>query len=96
MEYLSGKTLKHVIREGPLPLARVGRHHATDRATRSNAAHTQGVVHRDLKSENIMLLDTMDGRSRVVLDFGIAKINESEGNVDTGLTAPNLVIGTPQ
>jgi serine/threonine-protein kinase len=95
MEYLSGKTLKHVIREGPLPLARV-----VD-ITRQigdalNAAHAQGVVHRDLKSENIMLLDTMTGDHAVVLDFGIAKINESEGNVDTGLTAPNLVIGTPQ
>jgi serine/threonine-protein kinase len=96
MEFLSGKTLKHVIREeGPLPLARV-----VD-ITRQigdalNAAHTQGVVHRDLKSENIMLLDTMTGDHAIVLDFGIAKINESEGNVDTGLTAPNLVIGTPQ
>jgi serine/threonine-protein kinase len=96
MEFLSGKTLKHVIREeGPLPLARV-----VD-ITRQigdalNAAHTQGVVHRDLKSENIMLLDTMTGDHAVVLDFGIAKINEPEGEVDTGLTAPNLVIGTPQ
>jgi serine/threonine-protein kinase len=96
MEYLSGQTLKHVIREeGPLPLARV-----VD-ITRQigdalNAAHEQGVVHRDLKSDNIMLLDTMTGDHAKVLDFGIAKINEPEGNVDTGLTAPNLVIGTPQ
>ena len=96
MEYLSGKTLKEVIRDqGPLPLARV-----VD-ITRQigdalNAAHTQGVVHRDLKSDNIMLLDTMTADHAKVLDFGIAKINEPEGNVDTGLTAPNLVIGTPQ
>ncbi|HSE18241.1 MAG TPA: protein kinase [Pyrinomonadaceae bacterium] len=96
MEYLSGKTLKHVIREeGPLPLARV-----VD-ITRQigdalNAAHEQGVVHRDLKSDNIMLLDTMTGDHAKVLDFGIAKINEPEGKVDPGLTAPNLVIGTPQ
>src|SRR5690349_22081557 len=96
MEYLSGRTLKQLIRdEGPLPLTRV-----VD-ITRQigdalNAAHTEGVVHRDLKSDNIMLLDTMTGDHAVVLDFGIAKINESEGNVDTGLTAPNLVIGTPQ
>jgi serine/threonine-protein kinase len=96
MEYLSGKTLRHVIREeGPLPLARV-----VD-ITRQigdalNAAHEQGVIHRDLKSDNIMLLDTMSGDHAKVLDFGIAKINEPEGEVDTGLTAPNLVIGTPQ
>jgi serine/threonine-protein kinase len=97
MEYLSGKTLKQVIRdEGPLPLSRV-----VD-ITRQvgdalNAAHEQGVVHRDLKSDNIMLVDTMAGDHAKVLDFGIAKINEADGNpVDTGLTAPNLVIGTPQ
>src|SRR6476659_8208029 len=96
MEFLSGKTLKQVIRdEGPLPLARV-----VD-ITRQigdalDAAHSQGVVHRDLKSDNIMLLDTMTGDYAKVLDFGIAKINEPDGTVDTSLTAPNLVIGTPQ
>jgi serine/threonine-protein kinase len=97
MEFLSGKTLKQLVRdEGPLPLARV-----VD-ITRQvgdalNAAHEQGVVHRDLKSDNIMLVDTMAGDHAKVLDFGIAKINEPDGNpVDTGLTAPNLVIGTPQ
>ena len=96
MEFLSGKTLKQLIRdEGPLPLARV-----VD-ITRQigdalSAAHKQGVVHRDLKSDNIMLVDTMSGDHAKVLDFGIAKINEPDGKTDTGLTAPNLVIGTPQ
>jgi serine/threonine-protein kinase len=84
-EILSGRTLKQVIRdEGPLPLARV-----VD-ITRQigdalNAAHEQGVVHRDLKSDNIMLVDTMTGDHAKVLDFGIAKINEPDGSpVDTG------------
>jgi serine/threonine-protein kinase len=96
MEYLSGKTLKHVIREeGPLPLARVV-DIARQIGDALHAAHEQGVVHRDLKSDNIMLLDTMTGDHAKVLDFGIAKINESDGAVDTNLTAPNLVIGTPQ
>ena len=38
----------------------------------------------------------MTGDHAKVLDFGIAKINEPDGAVDTNLTAPNLVIGTPQ
>lgn len=96
MEYLSGKTLKHVIREeGPLPLARVV-DIARQIGDALHAAHEQGVVHRDLKSDNIMLLDTMTSDHAKVLDFGIAKIQESEGAVDTNLTAPNLVLGTPQ
>ena len=97
MEFLSGKTLKQVIRdEGPLPLSRIVE------ITRQvgdalAAAHAQGVVHRDLKSDNIMLLDTTSvGDHAKVLDFGIAKINEPDGDFDGGLTAPNLVIGTPQ
>jgi serine/threonine-protein kinase len=96
MEYLSGKTLKQVIRdEGPLPLARtvdIMRQVGDALA----AAHAQNVVHRDLKSDNIMLLTTSVGDHAKVLDFGIAKINEPDGEFDTGLTAPNLVIGTPQ
>jgi serine/threonine-protein kinase len=96
MEFLSGRTLKQLIRdEGPLPLARVV-DIARQIGDALHAAHAQGVVHRDLKSDNIMLLDTMTGDHAKVLDFGIAKINEPEGAVDTNLTAPNLVIGTPQ
>jgi serine/threonine-protein kinase len=96
MEYLDGKTLRQVIRdEGPLSLAR------TVDVMRQvgdalQVAHSQNVVHRDLKSDNIMLLGTTIGDHAKVLDFGIAKINEPEGEFDNSLTAPNLVIGTPQ
>ena len=96
MEFLSGKTLKEVIREeGPMPLSRVtGIMLQIGGAL--EAAHAQGVVHRDLKSDNIMLISTPAGDYAKVLDFGIAKIKEPEGAFDPGLTAPNLVIGTPQ
>jgi serine/threonine-protein kinase len=96
MEFLSGRTLKQLIRDdGPLPLARVVEI-IRQVGDALNAAHQQGVVHRDLKSDNIMLVDTMAGDHAKVLDFGIAKINEPGEARDTGLTAPNLVIGTPQ
>ncbi len=97
MEYLRGRTLKQVIREdAPLPLARVVE------ITRQvcgalDAAHAEGVVHRDLKSDNIMLeeVGTAGGDWAKVLDFGIAKIQEPDRQ-DPELTAPNLIIGTPQ
>src|ERR1700752_507877 len=96
MEFLSGRTLKQVIRdEGALPLARVVDIMRQVGGALS-VAHSQGVVHRDLKSDNIMLSSTSVGDHAKVLDFGIAKINEHEDVIDPGLTAPNLVIGTPQ
>ena len=96
MEYLRGKTLKEVVRAGgPMPLGRVVEI-ARQVAGALNAAHAEGVVHRDLKSDNIMLEEAADGGDWAkVLDFGIAKIQEPVGQ-DPELTAPNLIIGTPQ
>src|SRR5882724_559973 len=96
MEYLDGQTLKQIIRnEGPLPLARAVEI-VRQVAGALDAAHQQGVIHRDLKSDNIMLSETNGGDWAKVLDFGIAKIQEPEGTRDHDITAPNLVIGTPQ
>ena len=96
MEYLDGETLKDFIRrEGPMPLDRVVEI-IKQVGEALDAAHGQGVVHRDLKSDNIMLLRATGADYAKVLDFGIAKIKEREGDYDPGLTAPDLVIGTPQ
>src|SRR5258706_14265714 len=96
MEYLDGRTLKDLLRsEGPMTLER------TVEIIRQvsgalDAAHQQGVIHRDLKSDNIMLSQTNGGDWAKVLDFGIAKIQQPEGARDNDITAANLVIGTPQ
>ena len=96
MEYLRGKTLKEVIHEdSPMPLPRVVEI-VRQVCGALEAAHNEGVVHRDLKSDNIMLVEVGgDGDWAKVLDFGIAKITEKVGQ-DPALTAPNLIIGTPQ
>jgi serine/threonine-protein kinase len=95
MEYLDGRTLKDIIKtEGPLPLPRVVEI-IKQVAGALDAAHAEDVVHRDLKSENIMLLRRDGGDSAKVLDFGIAKILQPAGGRDAGITSPNLVIGTP-
>src|SRR5437016_333734 len=96
MEYLDGKTLKEVIKaDGPMPLDHVVEI-IRQVAGALDAAHEQGVVHRDLKSDNIMLSQTTGADWAKVLDFGIAKIQLSESFADADITAPNLVVGTPQ
>jgi eukaryotic-like serine/threonine-protein kinase len=96
MEYLDGRTLKDLIRsEGPMTLER------TVEIIRQvsgalDAAHQQGVIHRDLKGDNIMLSQSDGGDWAKVLDFGIAKILQPEGARDKDITAANSVIGTPQ
>ncbi|HYE65698.1 MAG TPA: protein kinase [Pyrinomonadaceae bacterium] len=96
MEYLRGDTLKDVIRnDGPMSLPRVVEI-IRQVSGALEAAHSEGVVHRDLKSDNIMLVDVGNGRDWAkVLDFGIAKIQQPAGQ-DPALTSPNLIIGTPQ
>src|SRR5947209_850524 len=95
MEYLNGETLKDVIhKDGPMPLTRAVEI-IRQVSGALEAAHNEVVVHRDLKSDNIMLIDVGGGDWAKVLDFGIAKIIENVDQ-DPALTAPNLIIGTPQ
>ncbi|HEV7395469.1 MAG TPA: protein kinase, partial [Pyrinomonadaceae bacterium] len=96
MEFLNGRTLKQVIREdGPLPLSRTVEI-MRQVGSALDAAHAEGVVHRDLKSDNIMLINASGADYAKVLDFGIAKIQETAEHQDPGLTSPDLIIGTPQ
>ena len=96
MEYLDGRTLKEIIAsEGAFTLERAVEI-VRQVAGALDAAHGQGVVHRDLKSDNIMLSQTNGGDWAKVLDFGIAKIQEAEGVVNVDITEANLVVGTPQ
>jgi serine/threonine-protein kinase len=95
MEFVEGQSLKHLIQEqGPLPVPRVCAI-IKQVAAALEAAHRLGMVHRDIKPDNIVLLATPAGEQAKVLDFGIAKLKEARLG-DTGLTATGVVIGTPQ
>ena len=97
MEYLDGRTLKEVItKEGPLSLGRAVEI-VRQVGGALDVAHAQGVIHRDLKSENIMLVNHNGDEWAKVLDFGIAKIVQPVGaTADAEITQANLVVGTPQ
>ena len=68
MEHVEGETLQALISRGPLPPEQIGRY-AREIAEALGAAHARGIVHRDIKTANIML--TPSGHVKV-MDFGLA------------------------
>ncbi len=86
MEYIDGITLRGRIAHGPLSLS-VTLQMAEQIAAALSAAHVAGVIHRDIKPENIML--RKDGYVKV-LDFGLAKLSESQPNAPDLKEAPTM------
>ena len=88
MEYVPGGTLRdRVSRHGPFPEGTAIRL-AADVADALAYAHAQGVIHRDIKPQNILL--TQDGTAKVA-DFGIARTLDA-----SGLTRTGIVMGSAQ
>jgi serine/threonine protein kinase/Flp pilus assembly protein TadD len=96
LQYVEGETLARYIQRKALGL-REALGVAVQVAAALAEAHAQGVVHRDIKPQNIML--TPRGQVKV-LDFGLAKVLHDRQSADTGaeteslLTEPGVIVGT--
>jgi hypothetical protein len=100
MELVRGEDMRRVLtREGRLPVTRATRI-LSNVCAAIDAAHREGVLHRDVKPENILLAGSETDVK--VLDFGVAKLVASggddrgpEGAAGTVLTVEGTIVGTP-
>jgi eukaryotic-like serine/threonine-protein kinase len=87
MDYVEGRSLAEIVRDGPLPARRAARY-VQSVAEAIHYAHGKGVTHRDVKPANV-LIDAFD-QPRVT-DFGVARRTEAGSD----LTVSGEVLGTP-
>jgi serine/threonine-protein kinase len=92
MELVEGNSLREIIRkQGPFN-SYAASEIVGQVCAALDAAHQQGVIHRDIKPDNILVSSTADGRRVKVLDFGIAKLRDQSAS---DLTQTGSVMGTP-
>lgn len=88
MEYFPGESLRQLIRRKGVLSIQEGLQIAFQICDGLAAAHAQGVIHRDLKSQNVILNER--GQLKII-DLGLARTNQLEG-----MTATGLIMGTPE
>ena len=94
MEYCPGTVLSVLLKERKALPAPLAVDITVQIAQALTAAHAKGFVHRDLKPDNVMLMESRPGKYHAkLLDFGIAKNLDEEVN---RLTQAGMVFGTPE
>lgn len=92
MAYVEGATLKEKMEHGPLLLTSAVRY-GIQIASGLGAAHARGIVHRDVKPDNVLI--GQDDRARLT-DFGLAKLRESSGLTGEGTTVGTVGYMSPE
>jgi serine/threonine-protein kinase len=99
LEYLDGRTVQRELEiDGPFAPARVA-HIARQALHALGAAHGQGLIHRDVKPDNLLLMRAGgDADYTKILDFGVAKLMQGAASdrSQLALTAAGMVFGTPE
>jgi len=100
LEYLDGRTVQRELDvDGPFAPARVV-HIAKQALQALGAAHERGLIHRDIKPDNILLMRVGDDPDYAkVLDFGVAKLMDgaaSSARSALAITQAGMVFGTPE
>ncbi len=93
MDYVAGRTLAEIVRDGPLPATRAAAYVKTI-AGAVHYAHQHGILHRDLKPANIIIDENDQPR---ITDFGLAKkLTDSQlSTLNPQLTLSGQVLGSP-
>ncbi len=95
MEYLEGKTLEDLVVEGSLD-PEAGVRLGQDVLAGLAFAHDQGILHRDVKSENVFVTRGPSGAPRaVLLDFGLVKLDDAAQADSAKLTMAGSIMGSP-
>jgi tRNA A-37 threonylcarbamoyl transferase component Bud32 len=94
MEVLHGEPLTALIERGPIAPPRAAAL-LTQILQALEHAHAEGVVHRDLKPDNVFLVENQGTEQVKLLDFGIARMSH-EGGPRESLTQAGMVFGTPE
>jgi eukaryotic-like serine/threonine-protein kinase len=95
MELLNGETLAARIRRGGRMKPSEALPIAVQMAAGLAAAHKAGVIHRDFKTGNVILVPSKEGNRVVVTDFGLARRSQASGGAQTASSSVSEFMGTP-
>jgi serine/threonine-protein kinase len=97
MEHVEGRSLRSVLRAGGAVAHTRAVRIAMQVCAALSAAHGVGILHRDIKPDNLLLLPAEGGEVVKVLDFGLAKMIEGfDSGVEQVATRTGMIVGTPQ